>query len=100
MAPGGGSGVFPKSRLRLYSSRAILSAAVTADDGENFARDVAGALGRGQKHVGGRDLLWLRGPLHRRVRAPNLLTSFACLSEGLRGVQTRARRHGIDPDAA
>ena len=55
--------------------------------GQHLARDVAGALRAGEEDIGRRDLLGLGGPLIT-VSAPNLETSFACLSAGLSGVQT------------
>src|SRR6476620_11714062 len=67
--PGGGSLVFPKSRLRLYSSRAMSAAAIAADDRQDFARNVAGTLRRRQENVSRRNLLWLCRSLHRRVSA-------------------------------
>src|SRR6476661_4035785 len=99
MPPGGGSGVFPKSRLRLYSSSAILSAAVAADDGKNFARDVTGALGRTQKDISRRDLLGLGGPRHRRIHA-EFADVLRFLVGGIEGRPYRTRGDGVDPDAA
>src|SRR5689334_23000604 len=95
IAPGGGSGVFPKSLLRRYSSSAMLSAAVPADDGKHLARDVAGALGRCEKDVSRRDLLRLRGTLHRRIRS-EFADILRVLVRGIEGRPDWSRRDGID----
>src|SRR5450759_2548197 len=71
MRPGGGSGVFLKLRLRRYSSSAISSSAVAADDRQGFSRDVARAMRRCEEDIRRRDFLRLCGPFHRRVGEPS-----------------------------
>ncbi len=61
---------------------------VAADHRQDLAGDVAGAVRRGEEDEGGRDLLRLRRPLHRRRRRRTRQPSLACLSAGLNGVHT------------
>src|SRR6267154_5499993 len=95
----GGSGVMQKSRLRSYSSRAISAAVIAADDRQDFAGDVAGALGRGEENICGSNFLGLCRPLHRRLAA-ELAYVTGLLVRRVERRPYRTRGHRIDPDTA
>ena len=75
------------------------SESIAADDRQDFAGDVAGAVRRGQEHIGRRDFLGLGGPLHRRLGA-ELANILGLLVGRVERRPDRSRRDRVDADAA
>src|SRR5690606_21125516 len=65
---------------------------ITADNWQDFAGDIAGAVSGGQEHIGRGDLLWLCRPLHRGAGAE--MSDLVGCPVG--GVERRPDRAGCD----
>ena len=74
------------------------TARIAADDRQDLAGDEAGHLGRGQKDVGGGDLLGLGRAFHNRLGA-ELGDGFGVLVGGVQRGPDRARRDHVHADA-
>src|SRR6185312_17384096 len=76
-----------------------LAAAIAADDGEDFSRDVAGACRGGEEYERGRDLFGLRSAPHRRMRA-EARDALGVAVGRVERCPHRTGRHHVDADAA
>src|SRR5579864_533729 len=87
------------TRHRLEGPRSLLSAAIPADDWQDFPGDITGTLRGRKKNVSRRDLLRLRGPLHWSI-GTELADIFRLFVGWIERRPHRSRRHGIHADTA